>query len=100
MNKQNRKLKALVLSTAMAALLLVPQTSTAQYDESRYGLQPWFGSSVMGRESGGNREGNGTSISGGISNLGIGQNDAPLGSGIAILLAAGLGYVALKKKED
>ena len=31
------------------------------------------------------------------------QNDdfgAPLGSGIAILLGAGLGYVALKKKED
>ena len=26
--------------------------------------------------------------------------DAPLGSGIAILIGAGLGYVALKKKED
>jgi len=26
--------------------------------------------------------------------------DVPLGSGIAILLVAGLGYVALKKKED
>ncbi len=25
---------------------------------------------------------------------------APLGSGIAILIGAGLGYVALKKKED
>jgi hypothetical protein len=25
---------------------------------------------------------------------------SPLGSGIAILIGAGLGYVALKKKED
>ena len=31
---------------------------------------------------------------------GIGQSNAPLGSGIAILIGAGLGYVALKKKED
>ena len=95
MNQQKRKLKALVLSTAMAALLLLPLTMKAQYDESRYGLQPWFGSSVMGRESGGNREGNG--ISGGIQNDDFGT---PMGSGIAILLGAGLGYVALKKKED
>ena len=37
-----------------------------------------------------------------ITGSGI-QNDdfgAPLGSGIAILLGAGLGYVALKKKEE
>jgi hypothetical protein len=36
-------------------------------------------------------------ITGGI------QNDnfqSPLGSGLVILLGAGLGYVALKKKED
>ena len=35
---------------------------------------------------------------GGITNLGIGE--VPLGSGLVILLGAGLGYVALKKKED
>ena len=28
------------------------------------------------------------------------EEPAPLGSGIAILIGAGLGYVALKKKED
>ena len=28
------------------------------------------------------------------------EDDAPLGSGIAILLGAALGYMALKKKED
>ena len=34
----------------------------------------------------------------GITNGGIGE--VPLGSGLVILLGAGLGYVALKKKED
>ena len=36
----------------------------------------------------------------GITINGIGQSNVPLGSGIAILIGAGLGYVALKKKED
>ena len=35
----------------------------------------------------------------GISNYGLGET-VPVGSGIVILLGAGLGYVALKKKED
>ena len=38
-----------------------------------------------------------SSTSTGITNDDFG---APLGSGIAILIGAGLGYVALKKKED
>jgi len=37
----------------------------------------------------------------GISNFGIGETEnTPLGSGLVILIGAGLGYVALKKKED
>ncbi len=36
---------------------------------------------------------------GGISNYGIGET-VPMGSGLVILLGAGLGYAALKKKED
>ncbi len=40
-------------------------------------------------------------VEGGISNFGIGEDEnAPIGSGIVIMLAAGLGYVAFKKKED
>ena len=35
----------------------------------------------------------------GISNYGIGE-DVPLGSGIVLLIGAGLGYAVLKKKED
>lgn len=34
-----------------------------------------------------------------ITNYGIGET-VPVGSGLLILLGAGLGYVALKKKED
>ena len=30
----------------------------------------------------------------------FGDQSAPLGSGIAVLMGLGLGYVALKKKED
>ena len=37
----------------------------------------------------------------GISNFGIGETEnTPLGSGLVILIGAGLGYVALKKKAD
>ena len=38
-------------------------------------------------------------ITGGITNGDFGV-EVPLGGGIAIMLVAGLGYVALKKKED
>ena len=38
-------------------------------------------------------------ITGGITNGSFGE-EVPLGGGIAIMLVAGLGYVALKKTED
>ena len=46
---------------------------------------------------------NGTVSGGGLEVLTQGFGEAapsPLGSGIVILIGAGLGYVALKKKED
>ena len=94
--KNKKNTKNFVISLAMAALLLLPLTMTAQYDEDRYGIQPWFGSSMLGKENSGNRDGENFSI----SNYGIGETGTPLGSGIGILLLAGAGYVALKKKED
>ena len=36
----------------------------------------------------------------GITNGNFGEQPAPLGSGLVLLIGAGLGYVALKKKED
>ena len=101
MFKNNKKRKTIALSIGLAAMtMLLPQTATAQYDESRYGLQPWFGSSMLGKENS-NREGESYSF----TNGGFGEKEpeypeTPLGSGIAILIGAGLGYVALKKKED
>ena len=105
MKKTNGKKKALVLSLAMAALLALPTTTFAQR-ESMGGL---FGtqSENVSRESKamlnqqGNRDGAeqiGVNAPG-INNGQFGET-APLGSGIAILLLAGAGYVALKKKED
>ena len=98
--KNNKNRKAFVLSVAMAALMLSPITSNAQYREDRYGLQEWGQTSLMGKNGvGGNNRDGGASVSGGISNYGIGET-VPMGSGLLILLGAGLGYVALKKKED
>ena len=93
--KNNKKRKAIVLSMVMAFLLLLPLTMTAQYDESRYGLQPWFGSSMMGKENGGGNRDEGIALSGAES-----ENPTPVGSGIIVLMAAGAGYALLKRKED
>ncbi len=112
MKTKKLNLKTIALSMAMAVMLL-PLTANAQHDENQFGLREWgiinaqydgnkFGlqewgqTSLLGREGGGNRS------------VGIGIDvyiqgfvePAPLGSGIAILIGAGLGYVALKKKED
>ena len=49
----------------------------------------------------GNRSGGMNIPSENFTNGGFGESDpAPLGSGIALLMGLGLGYVALKKKED
>ena len=103
-------LKAIALSMAMAVMLL-PLTANAQHDENQFGLREWgtinaqydgnkFGlqewgqTSLLGREGGGNQSDE-IGIDATIQGFGV-----PLGSGIVILIGAGLGYLALKKKED
>ena len=101
MNKRN-KLKAIVLSIGLAAMM-VPATLNAQinrgllqnpykdHDDSRHGMM----------NSQGNRGGIIDDNSGdGFTIETFGDTNVPLGSGIAILMGLGLGYVALKKKED
>ena len=97
--KENKpKKKAFVLSMATATLLLSSLTLNAQYDETKYGIQPWFESSLLGREnSSSNRAYSEMELT--VNTQDFGQ-DVPVGSGIAILIGAGLGYVALKRKED
>ena len=99
----NKKtMKTIVFSLVLAALTLTANNMNAQNDGSRgmFGRGASFesaeqGSKTLFRNDYVNR--GDASISGEITNDGFG---APLGSGIAILLGAGLGYVALKKKED
>ena len=112
MKTNEMNLKTIALSMAMAVMLL-PLTANAQHDENQFGLREWgtinaqydgnkFGlqewgqTSLLGREGGGNRDGE-IGINATIQGF---EEPAPLGSGIAILIGAGLGYVALKKKED
>ena len=112
MKTKKMNLKAIALSMAMAVMLL-PLTANAQhdenqfglrewgtinaqYDENKFGLQEWGQTSLLGRQEGGNRDGYNFDISAAIQTF---EQPVPLGCGIAILIGAGLGYVALKKKE-
>lgn len=96
MTKKN-SLKAIALSLGLAAMLLSANNLAAQNG---------------GLFSRGATADNETSNTRGLMNINLNTEDgitngsfgedepAPLGSGLAILIGAGLGYVALKKKED
>ncbi len=104
MNKSKLNLKATVLSLGLTVGMMLPASASAQgvfgdmldnyYAEKEQTSQ---GGGMMLRGSGDR----GTINDGGsFTNGNFGENPAPLGSGLVILLGAGLGYVALKKKED
>ena len=109
MNKTKKKRKkTFVLSAAIASMLLPPLTMNAQYDEHKYGLQPWFKSSLMRREGstvGGYNLTNqqfGSDANGGYNlfNQTFGQeNEGSLGSGFAIFMVAGAGYAVMKSRK-
>lgn len=96
MTKKN-SLKAIALSLGLAAMLL-PANNLAAQDGGLFRR----GASAD-NETGNNRglmniNSNTENV---ITNGDFGEEEgAPLGSGLAILIGAGLGYVALKKKED
>ena len=104
MTKKN-SLKAIVLSLGLAAGMMLPASASAQgvfgdmldnyYAEKEAQSSQGGGALLRGvtREE--------PNFSGSFTNGNFGEPDpAPLGSGIAILMGLGLGYVALKKKED
>ena len=105
MKKNNKKLKTLVLSLGLGAAML---SSTSMQAQGVFGdmLDNYYAEKEAQKSQGGGillrgaatRDNNGISISSDITNDSFGET--PLGGGIAILLVAGLGYVALKKKED
>ena len=104
MNKINENLKAIVLSLGLGVAMLSSTSVQAQgvfgdmldnyYAEKE--AQSSYGGGALLRGAATRDE---IPVSGGFTNDGFGNN-APIGSGIAILIGAGLGYVALKKKED
>lgn len=102
--KKQMKTKALVLSLAMAAMLALPTMASAQESRSNFG--GLFGTNPTAKtanEEKGMMGGNGTrgAVTGNpINNEAFGDNTTPIGGGVFILLAAGLGYAAMKRKED
>ena len=88
-------LKAIALSFGLVAMML-PASAMAQKTTERpgglFGRNDQSGTSLMHRT-----ETVGLDLNVGTQPF---QEPAPLGSGIVILIGAGLGYVALKKKED
>ena len=90
----NKTLKTIVFSLGLAAMTLTATNLNAQNG----GLFERGMTSDNAKYSNSRGLVNiNSSTSTGITNDDFG---APLGSGIAILIGAGLGYVALKKKED
>ena len=90
-------LKAIVLSLGLVTMML-PASAMAQKTTERpgglFGFNDQPGTSLMHRNT---VEKKGLDLNVGTQTF---QDPAPLGSGIVILIGAGLGYVALKKKED
>ena len=83
-------MKKLVFSLVLAALMLTANNLNAQ-DRGLFGL----GKSSADYDYRGNREDEGGVTIGNMQN----ENPTPLGSGLLIMLGAGIGYVALKKKK-
>ena len=89
-------LKAIVLSLGLAAMML-PANAMAQGTSKRpgglFGFNDLFATEGLFQNRSEEQE---LELIVEIQPF----EEAPLGSGIAILIGAGLGYVALKKKED
>jgi len=94
---KKKSLKAIALSLGLAAMM-APATLDAQINRGLL-QNPYKDPNTNRRNESSLRAGEPNITGDGITNQGIGD-PAPLGSGLVILLGAGLGYVALKKKED
>ena len=96
MFRNKNSLKAIALSLGLAAMLL-PANNLAAQDGGLF----CRGASAD-NETVNNRGLIDINVNteDGITNGNFGDQPAPLGSGLVLLIGAGLGYVALKKKED
>lgn len=91
-------MKTLVFSLGLAAMTLTANNLNAQNGGGLFGRGETSSDHAISSSEESLMRLDPTPITGsGIQNDDFGT---PLGSGIAILIGAGLGYVALKKKED
>ena len=95
MTKKN-SLKAIALSLGLAAMLL-PANNLATQDGGLFCRGASADNETVNNRGLININLN---TEDGITNGNFGDQPAPLGSGLVLLIGAGLGYVALKKKED
>ena len=94
----NKNLKTLVFSLGLSLMTLTANNLNAQQGGGLFGRGAAASDYSISSSEESLMRLDPTPITGsGIQNDDFG---APLGSGIAILIGAGLGYVALKKKED
>ena len=96
MFRKKNSLKAIALSLGLAAMLLSANNLAAQDG----GL---FSRGATADNETSNTRGLmniNLNTEDGITNGNFGEQPVPLGSGLVLLIGAGLGYVALKKKED
>jgi hypothetical protein len=100
MKNHKRKLKAIVLSLMLAAGTMLPASVSAQEVVAETGGGLLGNGKLFGFDGMlfGDRDGE-SELELDITNADFGET-VPLGSGLAILIGVGLGYVALKKKED
>lgn len=101
MKRKKLTLKAIAFSLGLAAATLPAQAQGVFGDM----LDNYYSEKEQSSQGGGALLRGSTretpNASGSFTNGNFGESDpAPLGSGIAILMGLGLGYVALKKKED
>ena len=90
-------MKKLVLTLAIT--FMIGLNAFAQYDEDKFGMQPWFGTSLLGKESSADRTGGDDDPMTFPGGHGLYSDaDAPLGSGIAVLLGLGTAYLMGKKR--
>lgn len=97
MKNTKKTIKTIVFSLGLAVLTLTATNLNAQ----NKGLFGKGGSAAEKEPMGGMMRGSIDDNTGtGMTNQTFGESSAPLGSGLLVLIGAGLGYVALKKKED
>lgn len=97
---KKKTMKTLVFSIGLVAMMLTVNNLNAQDGGGLFGRGPTDSNFATASSEEGLLRATYPITDGGITINGIGQSEAPLGSGIAILIGAGLGYMALKKKED